>query len=57
MRKDCLQRLIIEEKIEGRRGRGMRKYGVLVDLTVGRNHEKLKRAARIRTPSGDYSSS
>ena len=46
LRRNCLQKLLIEGKIEGRRGRGRRRYDVLTDLMMERSCEQLKKAAQ-----------
>ncbi|KAL1454414.1 hypothetical protein WDU94_010673, partial [Cyamophila willieti] len=46
LRRDYLQRRIMEEKIEGRRSRGRKKFGMLTDILKERTFEQLKEAAQ-----------
>lgn len=39
MRRNCLDKLLIDGKVDGRRGRGRSRYDVLADLVMGRNYE------------------
>ncbi|KAL1446126.1 hypothetical protein WDU94_014018 [Cyamophila willieti] len=48
LRRDCLQRRVMEGKIEGTRSRGRRKFGMLTDIAQGRSYEQLKEDAQDR---------
>ena len=48
LRGECIQKLVIEGKIEGKRGRGRRRHGILTDLKEGRNYMEMKREAQDR---------
>lgn len=48
LRRDCLQRRIMEGAIEGRRSRGRRKFGMLTDILKGRSYEEMKTCAQDR---------
>uniref|UniRef100_A0A8D8S857 Endonuclease-reverse transcriptase n=1 Tax=Cacopsylla melanoneura TaxID=428564 RepID=A0A8D8S857_9HEMI len=48
LRRDCLQRRIMEGKLEGRRPRGRRRFGMLTDMLNGRTFEQMKEDAQDR---------
>uniref|UniRef100_A0A8D8TDU0 Craniofacial development protein 2 n=1 Tax=Cacopsylla melanoneura TaxID=428564 RepID=A0A8D8TDU0_9HEMI len=48
LRRDCLQRRIMEGQIEGARSRGRRKFGILTDIAQGRSFEQLKENSQDR---------
>uniref|UniRef100_A0A8D8UAM4 Craniofacial development protein 2 n=1 Tax=Cacopsylla melanoneura TaxID=428564 RepID=A0A8D8UAM4_9HEMI len=48
LRRDCLQRRIMEGSIEGRRSRGRKKFGMLTDILKGRSYEEMKANAQDR---------
>ncbi|KAI5717433.1 hypothetical protein M8J77_005795 [Diaphorina citri] len=48
LRRDCIQRRIMEDKIEGKRGRGRRKFGMLSDILKGKSYAELREDAQDR---------
>uniref|UniRef100_A0A8D8WBD0 Endonuclease-reverse transcriptase n=1 Tax=Cacopsylla melanoneura TaxID=428564 RepID=A0A8D8WBD0_9HEMI len=48
LRRDYLQRRIMEGKLEGRRPRGRRRFGMLTDMLNGRTFEQMKEDAQDR---------
>ncbi|KAI5721796.1 hypothetical protein M8J77_025821 [Diaphorina citri] len=48
LRRDCIQRRIMEDKIEGKRGRGRRKFGMLSDILKGKSYAELRDDAQDR---------
>ena len=55
LRLNCLQKLLIEGKIEVRRGRGKRKYDVLEELMMDEIVNKRRKHHRIEQ-RGEHSS-
>ncbi|KAL1456898.1 hypothetical protein WDU94_001586 [Cyamophila willieti] len=49
LRRDCLQRRIMEGEIQGTRSRGARKFGMLTDILEKKTFEELKEEAQDRT--------
>jgi hypothetical protein len=48
LRRDCIQRKIMEIKFEGSKSRGRRKFGMLTDILRGRTYEQMKNDAQDR---------
>ena len=48
LRRNCLQLRIIEGKIEGKRGRGRKRIGMLDDVKEGRRYQEMKEVAQDR---------
>ncbi|KAI5715694.1 hypothetical protein M8J77_020891 [Diaphorina citri] len=48
LRRDCIQRKIMDIKFEGSRSRGRRKFGMLTDILRGRTYEQMKNDAQDR---------
>ncbi|KAI5728919.1 hypothetical protein M8J77_006673 [Diaphorina citri] len=48
LRRDCIQRRIMEGRIEGTRSRGRKKFGMLTDILKGRTFEEIKDEAQDR---------
>ena len=48
LRRDCLQRRVMEGKIEGKRGRGRIKLGMISDMKRGRTYQEMKEDAQDR---------
>lgn len=48
LRRDCLQRRIMEGELEGQRSRGRRRFGMLTDMLNGRTFEQMKEDAQDR---------
>lgn len=48
MRRECLLRTVVEGMVEGRRGRGRRRYQLIDNIKVGNMYETTKRTAQRR---------
>lgn len=48
LRRDCLQRRIMEGKIEGKKSRGRPKFGMITDVKRGRTYGEMKEDAQNR---------
>ncbi|KAI5751137.1 hypothetical protein M8J77_004668 [Diaphorina citri] len=48
LRRNCLQRRIMEGKIEGKRGRGRMRFGLISDVKRGRSYQEMKEDAQDR---------
>lgn len=48
LRRDCLQRRIMEGELEGKRSRGRKRNGMLTDMLNGRSFEQMKEDAQDR---------
>ena len=48
LRRDCLQRRVMEGKIEGKKGRGRGRMGMLSDIRKGRTYQEMKEDAQDR---------
>lgn len=48
LRRDCLQKPVIEGKIIGMRGGGRRRFGMLTDLMRGRTYARMKEDTQDR---------
>ncbi|KAI5728388.1 hypothetical protein M8J77_014772 [Diaphorina citri] len=48
LRRDCIQRRIMEGEIEGTRSRGRKKFGMLTDILQGKTFQEIKEEAQDR---------